>query len=377
MGRTILLVDDETENIEPMAILLSPEYQVLIATSAEQAFSILKREPVELIIADQRMPGLTGIELLKRVKDLYPEIPRIILTAYTDFEVMLKAINEGSVYRYIIKPWAPDEMRTTIRQALEWKDLCTAKGELTAGLIESHRKLAQRNLDAQKALTVMLALEKCAMVGRLTSDQLEDMVANLQVLSRGLEDLAALCQLPPAQIEGLRGRCASLQGHLSVIQILAQGIRYPFTLSLIDPAEPAREVVSISQGNALFRDRELCVEMSPTPPWLLDKNQIRMALFHLLENAARASAPGEKIWLRIALENGQLVYRVTDRGPGIDPAEHERIFEPFYSTWGPERAGIGLFLCRQIADFHSGQLELSTEAGKGSSFALRLPPAVS
>jgi signal transduction histidine kinase len=128
MKRTILLVDDELDSLEPMSFLLEEEFTMLTAESGQAALALLAREPVEVILADQRMPGMTGVELLAQARALYPEVVRLILTAYTDFGAMLEAINKGQVYRYIIKPCKSEDLLITIRQALEWKDLQVTQG---------------------------------------------------------------------------------------------------------------------------------------------------------------------------------------------------------------------------------------------------------
>jgi signal transduction histidine kinase len=123
MKRTILLVDDEPDGLESMSLLLADEYHVLTAESGQAALALLAREPVEAILADQRMPRMTGVELLGQAKELYPEVVRLLLTAYSDFDAMREAINTGQVYRYILKPCELEDLLITIRQALDWKDL--------------------------------------------------------------------------------------------------------------------------------------------------------------------------------------------------------------------------------------------------------------
>jgi len=162
--RTLLLVDDERDSLDPMELLLKEQYNVLTAQSGVEALDILKKNDIDIVIADQRMPGMTGVELLVKVKELYPGIVRVVLTAYTDFEAMIKAINEGSVYRYIIKPWDVDDMRLVIKQALEFKDLRAAKGELAADLAAAHQALAKTHEElTERHKELMRAYSQLAM----------------------------------------------------------------------------------------------------------------------------------------------------------------------------------------------------------------------
>ena len=162
--RTLLLVDDEKDSLDPMKLLLQEQYTVLAAQSGAEALELLKTNDVDIVISDQRMPHMTGIELLVKVKGLYPGIVRVVLTAYTDFEAMIKAINEGHVYRYIIKPWDVDDMRLVIKQALEFKDLRAARGELAADLASAHGELAKTHEElTERHKELMRAYNQLAM----------------------------------------------------------------------------------------------------------------------------------------------------------------------------------------------------------------------
>jgi len=151
MKHTLLLVDDEPDCLAPMETLLQEDYSVLAANSGAEALESLDKNSVDIVIADQRMPKMTGVELLTKVRELYPDIVRVVLTAYTDFDAMIEAINEGRVYRYIIKPWDVDDMRLVIRQALEWREMQLRTCQLAADLAEAHRDLAERHKELERA----------------------------------------------------------------------------------------------------------------------------------------------------------------------------------------------------------------------------------
>ena len=119
MTYKILIVDDEPANLRTLARLFRDQYQVLTAGSGAEALELLVQHNVALLITDQRMPGMTGIELLKKTVSLRPRMVRMILTGYTDVEALVEAINGGEVYRYVTKPWNNDELRLTVKRALE------------------------------------------------------------------------------------------------------------------------------------------------------------------------------------------------------------------------------------------------------------------
>ena len=119
MTYKILIVDDEPANLRSLARLFRQGYEVLTAESGDQALDLLRQHDVALLITDQRMPGMTGIELLKNTVPIRPRMVRIILTGYTDVDALVEAINCGQVYRYVTKPWNNDELRLTAKRALE------------------------------------------------------------------------------------------------------------------------------------------------------------------------------------------------------------------------------------------------------------------
>ena len=119
MSYKILIVDDEPANLRTLARLFREDYEVLTAPSGDEALALLAHHDVALLITDQRMPGMTGIELLKKTAPLRPRMVRIILTGYTDVDALVEAINCGQVYRYVAKPWNNEELRQTVKRALE------------------------------------------------------------------------------------------------------------------------------------------------------------------------------------------------------------------------------------------------------------------
>jgi putative nucleotidyltransferase with HDIG domain len=115
----VLFVDDEVNILKTLARLFRAEpVRVLTASSAAEALALLDTEPVQVVISDQRMPGTTGVRLLAQIRELRPEIVRILLTGHTEIAIAIEAINKGEIFRLLTKPWNDDELRATVRQAL-------------------------------------------------------------------------------------------------------------------------------------------------------------------------------------------------------------------------------------------------------------------
>lgn len=116
-GFTILFVDDEEQNLISFNASFRREYKIFTAKSGDEALKILAKENIDLIITDQRMPKMTGVELLEQIVPDYPQTIRILLTGYSDIDAVIEAINTGRIFRYITKPWDERELRMTIENA--------------------------------------------------------------------------------------------------------------------------------------------------------------------------------------------------------------------------------------------------------------------
>ncbi|MCZ6464341.1 MAG: sigma-54 dependent transcriptional regulator [Proteobacteria bacterium] len=142
----ILIVDDEAAILESLELTLSSEYRVFSAESGEEGLEILQREDIALVIVDQVMPGMTGVELLEKVIDRNPRAIRMMLTGYADVTSLVRAINAGRIYRYIPKPWEPDELRINVKRALEAYELTWENTQLSAALADANERLRAENV---------------------------------------------------------------------------------------------------------------------------------------------------------------------------------------------------------------------------------------
>jgi two-component system response regulator HupR/HoxA len=142
----ILIVDDELAILESLELTLAGEYRVFTASTGAEGLAILDRESIALVISDQVMPGMTGVEFFEKVIKRNPRAIRMMLTGYADMSSLIRAINEGRIYRYIAKPWEPDELRINVRRALESYELISENTQLAAELAVANERLRAENL---------------------------------------------------------------------------------------------------------------------------------------------------------------------------------------------------------------------------------------
>lgn len=120
---TVLYVDDEQDNLFSFKANFRLKYNVLIASTGDEALKLLESNLVYIIISDQRMPEMTGVELLEKVQNSYPDIVRLLLTGYADMNVVIEAINKGKIFHYLTKPWNEEEITQAIEKAYSfWKE---------------------------------------------------------------------------------------------------------------------------------------------------------------------------------------------------------------------------------------------------------------
>jgi len=141
----VLIVDDEPRVLDSLEALLAMDYRVLRAPDPKAALGMLAESDVAVIVSDQRMPGMTGVELLARSRDLAPDTVRVLLTAFTDADALMASINAANIYHFLLKPWDPNELTHTVRRGVERYELTRERERLL-------RDLSAKNADLEAAL---------------------------------------------------------------------------------------------------------------------------------------------------------------------------------------------------------------------------------
>jgi signal transduction histidine kinase len=188
----VLLVDDEPENLRMFERGLGREFSVLTASSGEEALRVVSERPIAVVLSDQRMCGMSGVELLSRIRALDPKTIRILVTAYGDAETLSDAINDGSVYRYIPKPWTPSELHLAVQRAVEVYALDRERDELVKelSLLNWVSKVISQELELDALLDLLLDT---------VTDELGFDAATLLLVDEGAERL--VCARTTADVE--------------------------------------------------------------------------------------------------------------------------------------------------------------------------------
>jgi signal transduction histidine kinase len=388
---SILLVDDEPENLEVLTALLGGTCGVYTASSGAAALELLASGvPIDLIIADQRMQGMTGVELLAEVALERPDTVRIVLTAYSDVEPMLDAVNRAGAWRFLVKPYEPEELRATVAEALRAKDNA-ASLEYLVEVLAARRNTLERTLgELGQTQDELLCLERLSTVGRAAAG----IVHNLRNLSTVMSMLMAEIERQPAPASVL-GAVTEAQASMRSLIALLESVRQ---LAQPEDLDVRREPTNLARflnttaalGTMQAGGFPILTETDPDAIVAhIDVGRMRQGLLALLDNAVRASGAREPITISartVPLPSPEpstagskqwLCIEVADRGCGMDRATLSRAPEPFFSAFAPPRLGLGLEVARLAVRAHGGRMELESQPGSGTVARLLLPVGVS
>ena len=189
---SILYIDDEENNLTSFKSTFRRDYHIHVASSGKAGLEIMEKNNIQLVITDQRMPDMSGIEFLERIVPLYPDCMRMILTGFSDMEAIIQAINKGNIYRYVSKPWNREDLKITIDSALEVYNLKSQNKHLIDDLKEANRTLEQkvnertRQLEQQR-INITDSIKYASRIQRalmLPSEELEKILPSHFILNK-------------------------------------------------------------------------------------------------------------------------------------------------------------------------------------------------
>lgn len=371
----LLLVDDEQLNLRVLREFLAERWTIHEAASGAEGLEIAARVPLDVVVADQRMPGMTGVEMLTELRRRRPDIAGIVLTGFADLRAMESAINRANVFRFMRKPCEPSDMLEAVDQA--------------AGLVVQRRTieklvqlLARRGEELRASLDeveaqreMLLHLERLGTVGKLAAGVTHDL-RNLMVAFRTLEfemkDLALPAGLADIVSLGLTGVESMLQT-LGTIHEFARTGRLELDVTPVDPAAVVADAIAIAKMDNTFKLHVVtCQVPAGLPAVRGDRQKLTQVLVNLVRNALHATTPAQRVRVSATAGDGEVVLAVEDDGPGVPVAVRERLFQPFASTKGDEGLGLGLYMARLIVVSHRGRLEF-VDRPQGARFEVALP----
>jgi signal transduction histidine kinase len=382
----LLIIDDEEEILKALQRQFRREYNVHLAANAERGYQIMTQHPIQVIISDQRMPGITGAEFFGRIKTEFPDAVRLLLTGYADIQAVIAAINDGNIFRYIPKPWDPMELDTIVREAFQRYALIVQNRRLVLELKETNTRLehrvSERTAELEEANERLKALnaQKDAFLGMAAHD-----LRTPITIIRGYTDLLKHPKARPEDTrqsidiirESLDQMLALLDDLLDITAIESGNLTLRPQIVAIPPF-----IERVARLNRFISDPKgitLLTDVSPDlPPVAFDIRRIEQVLNNLLSNAFKFSHSDTTVTLAVQPVDTGVEFSVTDQGQGIPADELDKVFGEFQRvstrpTGNETSTGLGLSICKRIIHLHNGHIGVTSTPGLGSRFFFILP----
>jgi two-component system probable response regulator PhcQ len=375
----VLYVDDEVQSTELFKEYFDDTFTIDVANSAEEGWKRFEASPERygVVITDQRMPGESGVAFLEKVKARNPRVLRILTTAYSDLDAAIQAVNNGSVYKYITKPWDPPSLEITIKRGLEFF-------------------LVQRERD-QLMREKLAALQRLVMTDRLLSlgifaAGLNHHLRNSLTAVKMFLDLAPIkLQSEQVDVQALRNPdywkdfyVTAQKSMERVISLLEEvkSIPEPPKVPLNDAVDLSAELHgALAEVNGAFAAKDIEVKngSGPGPVFEGNRSMIRRLCLLLLKDESVHVKQGGLVELSCGagvLPGDRPAVRLTirDNGPGLRPEMVGCLFDPFFvRNEVPEETGLNLLACFFLVHHHGGSIAVESNAGGGATFDILLP----
>jgi two-component system NtrC family sensor kinase len=405
--RRILIVDDEEAVRSVFASCLNQRYVCVTADNAQEALVRLACQPYALVIADVKMPGLSGIELLRRITEHFPETAVIMASGVDRTQRVLDAVRLGA-FDYLIKPCDMDVLELSVERALERRSLLRAARHYKQHLEQQNGELARRKAVLERLQAQIVHSEKMASLGQLAAGVAHELnnpagfiYGNMEILrtcAAGLERLLKFydeAQLPSTLVEevavikqeidyqnsllDLRSIIDDCHGGAERIRDIVQNLRL---FSRLDEAELKKVNIHESLESTIrllsqyYGAGRLTLERdyAELPPVDCYAGQLNQVWMNLLVNAAQATGKEGKVRLATRLENQMVVVSISDHGSGIAPEHLKKIFDPFFTTKPVgDGTGLGLSITYGIVKRHGGSITVQSKPGFGAVFTVAIP----
>jgi len=411
--KKILVIDDEPEILRTIKLYLELEgYEVLAANNGQKGIEVFRQQKPPLVITDVKMPGMSGIEVLKEIKEITDGAEVIVVTGHGDMEISIEALRLDAS-DFIAKPVNIEHLLLSVKRALERHETRSRLKVYTKDLEELLNKKAS---EIKNAHGMLLQSEKLASIGQLAAGVAHEInnpigfiSSNLNALEGYIKDIKIL-MAKYKDIHSINSEERLIL--LKKIELLKEEMDIEFILDdlaqLIDESKEGadrvkkivadlkdfsrvdhgeKEFFNINQGlestlnivkNELKYKAEISKEYNEIPEIECYPQELNQVFMNLLINAAQAIEKRGKIWIKTGLVNNNghdfIEVRICDTGTGIAEENLNRIFDPFFTTKDVGKGtGLGLNISYKIIEKHNGEIKVESEIGKGTTFIVRLP----
>jgi len=395
----ILVIDDEAGPRDSLRMILKNSHRVRTAKSGPEGLEMIRQQKPDLVFLDIRMPEMDGVEVMRRIKELDPDIEVSIVTAYAAVESAQEAVRQGAL-DYLSKPFAVSDVQDVVNRALQRR---RQRADQQA-VLEQVQQISNTLAGQLDDLSVQPdASDPASLLEQLTlaHSSIEDQLGNVGRLS-AIGEIAAevahdvnnflsamllrieILLLKTRESEQLSAEdvTATLQGIRQTVQDSVQTVERISSFSQSDPYEPGEQVqvneilksaADVSLGRANRRDDQGMIwELQDIPEVIGNATALRTVFVNLFINAWQAlEGPGE---IRVSswCDNGEVIVEISDTGCGMSPQILERIGQPFFTT-KEEGTGLGLSIAQRVINRHGGRIMFASTPQVGTTITVLLP----
>ncbi len=369
----LLIVDDEPSVLRALQGLFENDYHVFGALNGQQGLAILREHPIRVIVADERMPEMTGMEFLGRAREINPSTLNIMLTAYSDMTVAIQGINGGLLHRYLLKPWNSEELVLVVRQLFDQAQLESRNRELARELKAKNDELQARIQELHGAQEKLVNNERLTTIGQLSasiSHELKNPLGRIKSAASLLRNELTMASNDVQELLRIIDNEVILSTKIINDLLDYSRERAPsFENHEIDPIiDDTLNRIKLPPHVTLERSRGTGI-----PAIQVDPGQMGQIVVNLIINAVQAmSDNGGKLYVSTAAENGHLIMIVKDTGIGMDPEQLERVFEPLFTT-KPKGIGLGMTIVKSLIEKHHGSIHVQSRRNIGTTVTVSLP----
>ncbi len=373
----VLVLDDDANILNLCAHLFKDQpFDVFTTSDHHIAMKMIEAEDIKVLLSDNNMPNISGVEFLRQVKEKKPDIIRILFTGHADVQIAEDAINKSAVYRLLNKPLDLKELLRIVEDAIEKFDLIRKNQELTEHVRKRNADLEalgvklQTGYEAQRQFTSTVSHElrtplasikssidilNTEAPGKLSVDQkvfIKRVKTNIDRLARLINDVLDLSKLESGKM---------------VMNFM------PLCLS-----DQVKEIADMNTAVVQSRGLTLETELGKDLPMVLaDKDRLTQVFSNLISNALKFTRKGSITFIVSASDNKNVMFSIRDTGIGIKEDDIPKLFEKFQQVGGASLqvggTGLGLAICKEIIAAHGGRIWVESAFGKGSTFHFTIP----
>ena len=367
---TVLIVDDEPGIRSGVSRILNKfrvtypfmdedySYRVIEAETGEEGLQVIENERPDIVLLDNKLPGISGVEVLDYIKKRNYDIVVAMITSYASLDVAVRATKDGAT-DFIPKPFTPQELKSSIENITKQQYL----KRITSKMNDEGRKIRYQFLSvlSHELKSPLNAVEGYLnmMMDRHEGENINDYI---NMIERSLQ-----------RIQGMRSLIMDLLDFTKMRLEVKQD-----NISDIDPSSLIEQCIETINPLAIQKDVDIEIENRSPVIISADKEDITIIFNNLLSNAVKYNVEGGKVKINIARTGDNAVIEVSDTGIGIKKEDQDRLFNDFVRikndmTRNITGSGLGLSIVKKITELYNGSVSISSEPGKGSTFTLSLP----